>query len=146
MLKAPAAELCQNACRVVNQQKIICFHQCSTEFSMNKFRAYIHIHMFRPSQDSSVWLGLASREVENNWCHQSAIYIYIYRLIRWKKQSYFKKPIIFRQVVFLKSFLFYQSFTFFSHMKPRIWNEYIIQHIWISHSFTSQEFPLLQVS
>ena len=23
---------------------------------------YIHIHVFRPSQDSSVWLGLTSRE------------------------------------------------------------------------------------
>ena len=54
VLKAPGTELCQNACGVVNEQKIFCSHQCSPECSMNKFRAYIHIHVFRPSQDSSV--------------------------------------------------------------------------------------------
>ena len=41
MLKASGAELCQNACGVVNKQKIFCSHQCSPECSMNKFRAYI---------------------------------------------------------------------------------------------------------
>ena len=29
---------------------------------MNKFRAYIHRHVFLPSQDSSVWFVLTSRE------------------------------------------------------------------------------------
>ena len=28
VLKAPGAELCQNACGVVNEQKIFCSHQC----------------------------------------------------------------------------------------------------------------------
>ena len=41
MLKAPGVELCQNACGVVNEQKIFCSHQCFPECSMNKFRAYI---------------------------------------------------------------------------------------------------------
>ena len=62
MLKAPGADLCQNACGVVNEQKVYCSHQCSPECSMNKFRAYIHRHVFHPSQDSSVWLRLTSRE------------------------------------------------------------------------------------
>ena len=35
---------------------------CSPECSMNKFRAYIHRHVFRPSQDWSLWLGLTNRE------------------------------------------------------------------------------------
>ena len=35
---------------------------CSPDCSLNKFRAYIHRHVFRPSQDWSVWLGLTSRE------------------------------------------------------------------------------------
>ena len=39
--KAPGAEFCQNACGVVNEQKIFCSHQCSPECSMNKFRGYI---------------------------------------------------------------------------------------------------------
>ena len=29
VLKAPGAELCQNACGVVNEQNIFCSHQCS---------------------------------------------------------------------------------------------------------------------
>ena len=41
MLKATGAELCQNACGVVNEQKIFCSHQCSPECSMNKLRVYI---------------------------------------------------------------------------------------------------------
>ena len=41
VLKAPGAEICQNACGVVNEQKIFFSHQCSPEYSMNKFRAYI---------------------------------------------------------------------------------------------------------
>ena len=41
MLKASGAELWQNACGVVNKQKIFRSHQCSPECSMNKFRAYI---------------------------------------------------------------------------------------------------------
>ena len=32
VLKAPGAELCQNACGVVNEQKIFCSHQCSPEY------------------------------------------------------------------------------------------------------------------
>ena len=62
VFKAPSPELCQNAFGVVNKQKIFCFHQCSPEYSMNKFRSYIHRLVFRFSQDSSVWLGLTSRE------------------------------------------------------------------------------------
>ena len=41
VLKAPGAELCQNACGVVNEQKIFCSQQCSPKCSMNIFRAYI---------------------------------------------------------------------------------------------------------
>ena len=41
MLEATGAELCQNACGVVNEQKIFCSHQCSPECSMNKLRVYI---------------------------------------------------------------------------------------------------------
>ena len=41
MYKAPGAELFQNACGVVNEQKIFCSHQSSPECSINKFRAYI---------------------------------------------------------------------------------------------------------
>ena len=41
VLKAPGAELCQNACGVVNEQNIFCSQQYSSEGSMNKFRAYI---------------------------------------------------------------------------------------------------------
>ena len=47
---------------VVNEQKIFCSHQCSPECSVNKFRAYTHRHVFRPSWDASLWLGLTSRE------------------------------------------------------------------------------------
>ena len=43
VLKGPGAELYQNACGVVNEQKIFCSHQCSPECSMNKFRVYIYI-------------------------------------------------------------------------------------------------------
>ena len=42
VFKAPGAELCQNVCGVVNEQKIFCSHQCSSEGSMNKFRAHIY--------------------------------------------------------------------------------------------------------
>ena len=35
------------------------------------FYIYIHRHVFRPSQNSSVWLGLTSRE-RLIWCHQGA--------------------------------------------------------------------------
>ena len=45
VLKAPGAELYQNACDVVNEQKIFFSHQCSVECLMNKFRAYIYIYM-----------------------------------------------------------------------------------------------------
>ena len=46
MLKAPGAGLCQNACGVVNKQKIFCLHQCSPDCSMNKFTAYISTDTF----------------------------------------------------------------------------------------------------
>ena len=46
LLEASGAELCQNACGVVNEQKIFFSHQCSTESSMNKFRAYISYHIY----------------------------------------------------------------------------------------------------
>ena len=46
MLKAPAAELCQNACGRVNKQKIFHSRQCSPECSTNKFRAYIYIYIY----------------------------------------------------------------------------------------------------
>ena len=49
MLKAPGAELCQNACGVVNEQKIFCSHQCSPECSSNKFRAYISTYTCFPA-------------------------------------------------------------------------------------------------
>ena len=41
VLKALGADLCQEACGVVNEQKKTCSHQCSRECSMNKFRAHI---------------------------------------------------------------------------------------------------------
>ena len=43
VLKKPGAKLCQNAFGGVNEQKIFCSHQCSPEWSMNKFRAYISL-------------------------------------------------------------------------------------------------------
>ena len=60
--------------------KIFCSHQCSPECSMNKFRAYIHIHVFRPSQSSSVWLELTSREqlMSPQCSKHQVLYIYIY--------------------------------------------------------------------
>ena len=45
MLKAPGAELYQNACGLLNEEKIFCSHQCSPEFSVNKFRAYISTYI-----------------------------------------------------------------------------------------------------
>ena len=47
VLKAPGAELCQNACGVVNEQKIFCSNQCSPECSMNKFRVYKSICIYK---------------------------------------------------------------------------------------------------
>ena len=46
VLKAPGAELCQNACGIMNEQKIFCSHQCSPECSMNKFRAYLSTYIY----------------------------------------------------------------------------------------------------
>ena len=46
VVKASGPELCQNACGVVNKQKIFCSHQCSPELSMNKFRAYVYIYIY----------------------------------------------------------------------------------------------------
>ena len=46
MLKAPGAELCQNACGVVNEQKTFFSHQCSPECSINKFRAYPYLYIY----------------------------------------------------------------------------------------------------
>ena len=46
----------------MNEQNIFCSHQCSPESSVNIFRVYIQWRAFRPSEDSSVWLGLTSKE------------------------------------------------------------------------------------
>ena len=62
VLEASDAELCQNSCGVVNEQKIFCSYQCCPECSMNRFRAYISTDVFRPFQSSSVLLGLTIRE------------------------------------------------------------------------------------
>ena len=62
VVKAPGAKLYQMACGVVNEQKIFCSHQYSSDISMDKFRRYIHRHVFRPSQDESLLSGLTSRE------------------------------------------------------------------------------------
>ena len=62
MLEAPDPELYQNGCGVVNELKILCSHQCSGKCSMNKFRENIPRHVLRPSQESSEWLRLTSRE------------------------------------------------------------------------------------
>ena len=51
MLKAPGAEIFQNSCGVVNDQKIFCSHQCSPEFSMNKFRGYFIIKISLKSEE-----------------------------------------------------------------------------------------------
>ena len=62
-------------------------------YSFNTIRAsflcmyiiYIHIHVFRPSQDSSVWLGLTSREqLMSPECSKHQVlsfYIYIYNIL-----------------------------------------------------------------
>ena len=42
------------------------------KFDNSTIYIYIHIHVFRPSQDSSVWLRLTSRE---------QLYIYIYKIL-----------------------------------------------------------------
>ena len=42
VLEPPRAELCQSACGVMNEQKILCSQQFFPEWLMNKFRAYIH--------------------------------------------------------------------------------------------------------
>ena len=42
VLKAPGAELYQNACGVVNEQKINCSYQCYPKSSMNKFSVYVY--------------------------------------------------------------------------------------------------------
>ena len=62
VLKVPGAELCQIVCGVVNEQKIFSSHQSSIDSSMKKLRAYIHRRVFCPSEDSSEWLELTSRE------------------------------------------------------------------------------------
>ena len=84
MLKALAAELCQNACGVVDKQKIFHSHQCSPECSMNKFRAYIHRHVFRPFRDSSVWLGLSSRkQLISPECSKHQVLSFAKMLVVW---------------------------------------------------------------
>ena len=62
VLKAPGAERCLNGSGVVIGHKILFSHQCSPECAMKKLRAYIHRLVFRPSQESSMWFGLMSRE------------------------------------------------------------------------------------
>ena len=46
MLKAPSAELSQNACGVVNEQKIFCSHQCSL-YQCLYVCIYIYIYILR---------------------------------------------------------------------------------------------------
>ena len=65
VLKASGAELCQNACGVVNKQKIFCSHQYSLKCSMNKFRACI----------STYTCFVLPR---THQCGSGYIYIYIY--------------------------------------------------------------------
>ena len=48
-IKAPGAELCQNACGVVNERKTFCSHQCSPECPMNKVTAYICLYIKTPT-------------------------------------------------------------------------------------------------
>ena len=52
----------KNGCGAVNEEKIFCSHQCYPEWPMKIFRAYIHRHVFPPSQDSLVCLELTRRE------------------------------------------------------------------------------------
>ena len=51
VLKAPGTELCQNACGVVNEQKIFCSHQCFPVFKDSVYLSiylsiYIYIYTF----------------------------------------------------------------------------------------------------
>ena len=77
VLKAPGAEFCQNACGMVNEQKILCSHQCSPECSMNKFRAYIYkyiyiyIHIY-------IYIFIYILYIYNIYTCMLFIYIYIY--------------------------------------------------------------------
>ena len=84
VLEAPGAELYQTAGGVLNKQKIFSSDQCSQEYSLNKFRAYIHRHVFRPSQNSSVWLGLTSREqLMSPECSKHQVLSFAKMLVLW---------------------------------------------------------------
>ena len=65
MLKAPGAELYQNACGVVNEQKKFCSHQCSPECSMNKSRAYISINEIGNRVTLSIYIYIYINEIGN---------------------------------------------------------------------------------
>ena len=75
VLKAPCAELFQNACGVVKKQKIFCSDQCSPECSMNKFRAYIFTDTcFVLPRTPRTHIHIISKK-------NTSIYIYIYVII-----------------------------------------------------------------
>ena len=85
LLKTPGAELCYNACGVVNEQKIFCPNQCSSEGSMNKFRAYVHRQAFRSSQDLSVWLALTTRQqLMSHDCSKQQALSFAKMLVVWR--------------------------------------------------------------
>ena len=98
------AELYQNAHGVVNKEKIFCSHQCSPECSVSQFRTNIHRHVFRLSQDSSVWLGLTSREqLMSPECSKYQVlsyiilyilYMYLYMYIYTRTQKYLQPYIL----------------------------------------------------
>ena len=77
VLKAPGAELCQNACGVVNKHKIFYSHQCSTEYSMNKFRAYISMYIY-----IKLYIKHYIYKTFMSSTKMSTIYVYIYIYIK----------------------------------------------------------------
>ena len=57
---------------------------------MNKFRGNIHRHVFRPSQDSLVWLTLTRREyVMSPECTKHQVLSFTKMLVVWRpSQNY----------------------------------------------------------
>ena len=51
----PGAELCQNACGVVNEQKIFCSHQCSPEY-VCKISLCLNWIMWEPCKHCDTWI------------------------------------------------------------------------------------------
>ena len=75
----------QNACGILNEQKIFCSHQCSTESSVNKFREYISTNTcFVLSRTQSVWLGLTIREqLMSPECSKHQVLSFAKLLVMW---------------------------------------------------------------